>query len=810
MAKSRAQSAMEFLMTYGWALLIIVIVIAVLFYIGVLNPKGASGNSCIFAPGTSCYTFKLASDSGGLVLDIGQATGKPILVTGIGCSQNEVLAQNVTTLSSDITVPPGDHKWIVGGDSNNSLNCTDANGSSLNSANAVAGERYKGKVCIAYTELGAPQTDRMICGDITARFEPVSASELGGGGGGGGGLLSFGAACTNGSQCITGYCSGGFCAWPPVGGSDYGLYGTVTGSGGISGAAISVWPGFVAPAPPENEPGASLSIAHFSQALGANTSNSDGSYVVYFAGGSSAGPDRASLLPGMGVRFTIEKAGYQTYASPNFSITQGVLYNAGPRALPTPTPTPTPTPSPTPTPKPYGASCSSNPECLTNYCSTTCQWSPPTGGNGGVDGLVKDGAGNPISGATINCGLLNAPHEPGASLSTADIQLGGGGGCGSYPSTNSDGSFIIYYAPSTGKMLSVSKTGYNAINSGSFNFVADTITHMGVLTLLKPNGQVCTTNSQCNSNACIASYAGPKYCCSLDGATYCCASSSDCNTGAGEVCVNNWCVPGKANGELCSGNSECQSNYCQASYGGANHYCCTSPAYPCCAATGDCNMGAGDICSDYPNYWCRKVNGQACDYSNNCQTDYCAYNYQNTQKYCCASGTCCASNSDCNYPTDECTSSSCVPVPSPTPTPVTCPSGGGTITACPCTISDSGFTYHIYSSLPAYSGTCITITGTSTTLDCHNNKITGKSYVGDGIFLSTAAGILVQNCIVQTFQSGIHLLSTNGVTLTGNVFCENINNFNCGSSTAGGSGNTCGPLDGPLCGGITCIGCPAN
>lgn len=36
----RAQSALEYLITYGWAIVILVIVIVLLFYLGVLNPTG--------------------------------------------------------------------------------------------------------------------------------------------------------------------------------------------------------------------------------------------------------------------------------------------------------------------------------------------------------------------------------------------------------------------------------------------------------------------------------------------------------------------------------------------------------------------------------------------------------------------------------------------------------------------------------------------------------------------------------------------------------------------------------------------------
>ena len=46
----RAQAAMEFLMTYGWAILVVLIVIAALAYLGVLNPQALVPEKCTLQP----------------------------------------------------------------------------------------------------------------------------------------------------------------------------------------------------------------------------------------------------------------------------------------------------------------------------------------------------------------------------------------------------------------------------------------------------------------------------------------------------------------------------------------------------------------------------------------------------------------------------------------------------------------------------------------------------------------------------------------------------------------------------------------
>ncbi len=59
----KSQAAMEFLMTYGWAILIILLIIAVLFSLDIFNPKAP--NNCISVSPIICYDIKL--DKTGLI-----------------------------------------------------------------------------------------------------------------------------------------------------------------------------------------------------------------------------------------------------------------------------------------------------------------------------------------------------------------------------------------------------------------------------------------------------------------------------------------------------------------------------------------------------------------------------------------------------------------------------------------------------------------------------------------------------------------------------------------------------------------------
>jgi len=81
---SKAQSAMEYLMTYGWAILIIAVVLAALFQLGVFNPmtfapKAPPGACQVFrpnGPGTTSFINLEGICSGELPQYVGQFNGQ--------------------------------------------------------------------------------------------------------------------------------------------------------------------------------------------------------------------------------------------------------------------------------------------------------------------------------------------------------------------------------------------------------------------------------------------------------------------------------------------------------------------------------------------------------------------------------------------------------------------------------------------------------------------------------------------------------------------------------------------------------------
>jgi len=95
----KAQSAMEYLTTYGWTILVVAVVILVLFKVGVFNNGSSVGSgSCIAVSGFQCTKPTLYS-TGTLSATIGEI-GQSITITGTGCSVNSTSPSVSSTLSN--------------------------------------------------------------------------------------------------------------------------------------------------------------------------------------------------------------------------------------------------------------------------------------------------------------------------------------------------------------------------------------------------------------------------------------------------------------------------------------------------------------------------------------------------------------------------------------------------------------------------------------------------------------------------------------------------------------------------------------
>ena len=143
----KSQAAMEFLMTYGWAILIILLIVGVLFSLDIFNPKAP--NNCISVSPIACYDIKL--DESGL-----------IEIT-LGSSDTDTSVLNKITLNSPQSAEctiieggnPGNNDIPLDGKSK--LNCLFPSGSvELN-----AGTRFDGNTEISYVLSGGSSEHKL-------------------------------------------------------------------------------------------------------------------------------------------------------------------------------------------------------------------------------------------------------------------------------------------------------------------------------------------------------------------------------------------------------------------------------------------------------------------------------------------------------------------------------------------------------------------------------------------------------------------------------------------------------------------------
>jgi len=83
----KAQAALEFLTTYGWAFLIIFIMISTLAYFGILNPSKILPNRCTFSSEFSCVDHQLKAEE--VRVKIKNNLGEPIDVSSITLTKDD-------------------------------------------------------------------------------------------------------------------------------------------------------------------------------------------------------------------------------------------------------------------------------------------------------------------------------------------------------------------------------------------------------------------------------------------------------------------------------------------------------------------------------------------------------------------------------------------------------------------------------------------------------------------------------------------------------------------------------------------------
>lgn len=135
------QAALEFLTTYGWAFLVIIIMVSTLAYFGILSPGKLLPDRCNFGAEFECQDFQISGTSYSVKIRLKNNIGDAISVTSMTASVESVLPLGCTGLAPD----PLPNTWVGGVIKDFTFSGCDTEG-----AGFVPGEKGKVLIKISY------------------------------------------------------------------------------------------------------------------------------------------------------------------------------------------------------------------------------------------------------------------------------------------------------------------------------------------------------------------------------------------------------------------------------------------------------------------------------------------------------------------------------------------------------------------------------------------------------------------------------------------------------------------------------------
>ncbi len=137
--KLKAQSAMEYLMTYGWAILIVIIVAAALYALGIFNPATFTGQRTTGFPNIGAPSdWIYVGSSGEFNITLRNGLGEPITISSVTaqCGANSASVTLATDASSTTVGAGSTIEYYT-----NATNCQ----------TLTAGSSYSVPITVSYT-----------------------------------------------------------------------------------------------------------------------------------------------------------------------------------------------------------------------------------------------------------------------------------------------------------------------------------------------------------------------------------------------------------------------------------------------------------------------------------------------------------------------------------------------------------------------------------------------------------------------------------------------------------------------------------
>ena len=165
MNNKKGQAAMEFLMTYGWAILVVLIAIGALAYFGVLSPERFLPTSCTLGTGFACDEFKAsAAAASNVEIYLRNGIGSSITISGGDVTLTEQDSDTCTAVTENgAAADAGDETLADGARGQWVWTCNDIDANSADS-------KFKADISFTYTA-GGETLSHDISGSMTTRVE---------------------------------------------------------------------------------------------------------------------------------------------------------------------------------------------------------------------------------------------------------------------------------------------------------------------------------------------------------------------------------------------------------------------------------------------------------------------------------------------------------------------------------------------------------------------------------------------------------------------------------------------------------------
>tara|TARA_Y100000310_G_scaffold338559_1_gene428537 strand:- start:260 stop:703 length:444 start_codon:yes stop_codon:yes gene_type:complete len=93
----KAQAAMEFLMTYGWAILVVLVAIGALAYFGVLSPEQFLPEKCLISSGSGLFCEDFSASGTTVTVRVKNMLTDTVTLTSVGLTATGETCTDYTT-----------------------------------------------------------------------------------------------------------------------------------------------------------------------------------------------------------------------------------------------------------------------------------------------------------------------------------------------------------------------------------------------------------------------------------------------------------------------------------------------------------------------------------------------------------------------------------------------------------------------------------------------------------------------------------------------------------------------------------------